>query len=284
MQRKDKEGNEKPFAFICYDRKDDKAYGPQCADNAVRELHEQVVDGHKLYVQPALPSDQRHAQVQREQIRFKNSKKKCNLFVKNFPNTYTREDLENLFKPYGEIESVKIIPSEKDASNQREGQAKRAFVCFKSPDFAASARQNLHGQTLENRQLFVTNYELPEIRKKQQAEAKDRVDFVNHRKGQSAPFDQSILTRPDIIQLIQQILSIVQRQKINNNPYGQFNQGGNRGAPLGQQQQQQRGGVFPNNKPRYNNQGGPRQHQGGMPPQAPYQGGAPLGLHPQHLQ
>jgi RNA recognition motif-containing protein len=84
----DKEGNEKPFAFVCYDNADDKTYGPQCAENAVRELHDQELGGFKLYVQCAVPKDTREAQVQREQQRFKNSKKKCNLFVKGFPANF----------------------------------------------------------------------------------------------------------------------------------------------------------------------------------------------------
>jgi RNA recognition motif-containing protein len=93
MSNTGKDGQDKSFAFICYDRADDKAYGPNCASKAVNELHDKVIDEFKLYVQPAIPLEQRLAQVQREQQRFKNSKKKCNLFVKGFPTTFTVEDL-----------------------------------------------------------------------------------------------------------------------------------------------------------------------------------------------
>ena len=85
-------------------------------------------------------------------------------------------------------------------------------MCFKSPDSAANARARFHGYTLEGKQLFVTNYELPEIRKKQQADAKDKADFLNLRKQNAAPIDPSLLSRPDTIQLIQQILFLIQRQ------------------------------------------------------------------------
>lgn len=56
---KEGEPAEKPFAFICFDKADDKAYGPTCATNAVNDLHDKELDGFKIYVQPAVPQDQR---------------------------------------------------------------------------------------------------------------------------------------------------------------------------------------------------------------------------------
>jgi polyadenylate-binding protein len=91
MQKPDRNGQLKPFAFICYERQGESAYGPECADKAVNDLHGKSLNGYTFYVQPALPLAQRQAQVQREQTRFKNSKKKCNLFVKNFPANFTTE-------------------------------------------------------------------------------------------------------------------------------------------------------------------------------------------------
>jgi len=111
MKKTNKDGEVKPFAFVCYDHENDRTYGPKCAENAVADLHDKEFDGFKIYVQPAVPLEQRQAQVQREQQRFKNSKKKCNLFVKGFPQQYQKENLEALFGQFGEIESVKIIPS-----------------------------------------------------------------------------------------------------------------------------------------------------------------------------
>ena len=83
--------------------------------------------------------------IQREQQRFKNSKKKCNLFVKNFPANYKVEDLRNLFSKHGEIENIKIIASHDTQTSTR------AFVCFKQPDMAALARSYLHGFNLESK-------------------------------------------------------------------------------------------------------------------------------------
>lgn len=39
----------------------------------------------KLYVKAALSKDERQAEKEKEKLRYKNSKKRCNLYVKNFP-------------------------------------------------------------------------------------------------------------------------------------------------------------------------------------------------------
>lgn len=241
MEKIDKDGTPKPFAFVCFDRPTERTYGPECAQRAVNDLHDKEIDGFKLYVQPALPAPQRQAQVLREQQRFKNSKKKCNLFVKGFPSTFTEENLRNLFGHFGEIESIRILPTQ-------DGQpSSRAFVCFKQPDVAATARSNLHNQIIEGKHLFVTNYELPEIRKKIQADAKDKADFLNMKRQTAAPIDPSLLQRPDTIQLIQQILTLIQRNiqrpqyqmrpqngQYNNNRPGQPRNNGVPGGAPGQ--------------------------------------------------
>ena len=272
MSKKGKDGLEKPFAFVCFDKDGDKSYGPACADAAVKDLHEkEVAEGLKIYVQPAIPSEERHAQVLREQTRFKNSKKKCNLFVKNFPQEYNEKNLEDIFAPFGPIESIKIIQPRQEEGGQ--GQSKvgpRAFVCFKQPDSAANARAALHQRSFEGRNLYVTNYELPEIRKKLQTEARDRADFLTQRKlNNTAPIDSTLLQRPDTIQLIQQILFLIQKQmggRFPNHQGGGYNNNNNNQPPRGP-------GGFNNN----NNMGGNRRgfgNNGGQRSRSP-QGGAP---------
>ena len=89
-------------------------------------------------------------------IRFKASKRRCNLYVKNFSINYEKEDIVNLFKQYGEIENVRL--------NQINGSA-FALVCFKEPNDAASAKQNLHNYQVGDRFLVINYYEIKEIRK-----------------------------------------------------------------------------------------------------------------------
>ena len=56
-----------------------------------------------------------------------------------------------------------------------------AFVCYTSPDVAAQARARFHGMPIGDKTLIVTNYELPEIRKKQQERERDSANFYSQR-------------------------------------------------------------------------------------------------------
>jgi RNA recognition motif-containing protein len=92
--------------------------------------------------------------------------------VKNFPPTTSSEELKELFVKFGEIESIKLLPVE--------GEPLYAFVCYKSPDAAAIAKQTLNGYTLNGKQLYINFYELKEIRKIQQEEIRDKADWQNY--------------------------------------------------------------------------------------------------------
>lgn len=153
-----------------------------------------------------------------------------------------------MFGQFGEIESIKLIPAQENQPTQR------AFICFKSPDAAATARANLHqSQTVEGKQLYVTNYELPEIRKKQQADAKDKADFINLKRQTAGPMDTSTLQKPETIKLIEQIVLLVQRQMGG----ARFpNQGGAYNSFPNNRGQMGNNGMRPNNRPPYHNNNG----------------------------
>lgn len=51
----------------------------------------------------------REKAIKHEATKFKISKKRCNLFVKNFPDNTTEDDLKKLFEPFGLIESLRIF-------------------------------------------------------------------------------------------------------------------------------------------------------------------------------
>jgi len=145
-----KENDKGSYAFICYnsDKKDDREYGPACAERAVLELHNaDEVNGipltdKKLYVKEALKKSDREAERMRDTIKYKNSKKRCNLYVKGFPETATEEDLRKVFEQYGEIESLRLHPTDKEKKLY-------AFVCFKKPDEASSAKEKLHNTLMD---------------------------------------------------------------------------------------------------------------------------------------
>ena len=135
----DKEGMGK-YGFVCYEDPEgkDKQYGPDCVNKAITDLlNKDMGNNLKLYVRPALTKQQRSQEKLADTIRYKSSKKRVNLYVKNFPNNWTEEQLTQIFSAGGkrEIENVRL---EKGSTGNS-----YAFVCFKQPDACAAAKAEL---------------------------------------------------------------------------------------------------------------------------------------------
>lgn len=113
-------------------------------------------DGRKLYLRHALKKTDREIEKKRDIIRYKTSKKRCNLYVKNFPTHWSQDDLDNLFKEYGQIEKIKLQNGSRDRNF--------AFVCYTSPDNATAAKQSLNNMNFEGRPLLINHYEIKEYR------------------------------------------------------------------------------------------------------------------------
>jgi polyadenylate-binding protein len=196
--------NEKgAFAFVCYGDASgkDKEAGPKAAMKAVEELNNKMIDGKELYCKEALGKADRQIEKTKEMLRYKNSKKRCNLYVKNFPPTTTKEQLEELFGKYGEIENIKLFP--------KEGEALYAFVCFKNPEKASQAKAELNQTTFNGKQLYINHYEIKEIRKVQYEEVHDKTDFQNFKK-QSLGYTVDLFNKPEIYALLNQIFTYIQ--------------------------------------------------------------------------
>ena len=84
-----------------------------------------------LYVRTAMKKEDRKSEKMKETLRYKTSKKRCNLYVRNFPNEWDESNLKQLFEQHGQIEKIKM---------EKKGTSVFAFVCFKTPDAAASAK------------------------------------------------------------------------------------------------------------------------------------------------
>lgn len=118
-------------------------------------MNDKEINGKKIYCCPAQPKAERKKQIAQESYKYKNSKKRCNLYVRNIQDGTTQEAIYDLFVPYGEIESVKVLtnPDQKSTS---------AFVCFRTPEGASGAKNgNLH---FNDRPLIISHYEIKEQR------------------------------------------------------------------------------------------------------------------------
>lgn len=202
------------FAFICYDDPSgqNKEYGPQCAQKAIDEMNDrEIIPGQaKLVVKHALKKAEREIEKVRDTIRYKASKKRCNLYVKNFPNEYTKDDLMNLFKTYGEIENIRV------ERGKATGNA-FAFVCYKEPTDAAKAKQNLQNHNCDGKMLMINYYEIKEVRKLQMEEARDKADWEKYQAQQTGGLKWNDLTsQPHLAQMLQQLLGIIQYNEQTN--------------------------------------------------------------------
>jgi len=237
------------YGFVCYDdpQGTNKEYGPECAQKAIDGLSgKEMGDELKLYVRHAMKKSDREIEKKRDTLRYKTSKKRCNLYVKNFPNQWPKEELENLFKQFGAIENIKL-------EKGRNGNF--AFVCFKQPDSAAVAKSTLNNTTYDGKTLMINHYEIKEQRKIQIEDAIDKADFEKYQAQQTGAFHLNDLTsHPHMTQILQQLLDIMQQNQQMN---AHFN---NSERSMGARQQGRR--------PYQNNNGAPRQPYNNRPQQA----------------
>jgi hypothetical protein len=193
----------------------------------------------KLYVAEAL----KKSQLAKEIFKFKNSKKRCNLFVKGFAPDTTEEQLKAYFDNLtggDQIESLKI-----EHDKQEPTKAKLAIVCFKSPDQANNVKQLVSsGQhPLGNNKLFINNYELKEVRDIQLQDVRDKANYQNatQQQNHTGQIDQ-VIQKPEVFQTLMYLLSHMNNQNRGGRPQGQYqNRGPHQGQrPMGGMPPQQR--------------------------------------------
>jgi polyadenylate-binding protein len=131
-------------------------------------MNNKEIDGKNLYVTAALKKSEREKELQHETLKYKNSKKRCNLYVKNFLESTTEENLRDLFAPYGEIESLKLF-------GQKDNKQPFAFVCFKTPDTASQVKNA--SLQINGRPLYINHYEMKQQRDLANESNKDKQDF-----------------------------------------------------------------------------------------------------------
>lgn len=198
------------FGFICYDdpKGRSREYGPQCAQKAIEALNESEVGEHKLYIRHALKKADRELEKKKAMLRYKNSKKRCNLYAKNFPNHWTHDHIAQLFEKYGEIESIRMDKSQNGKTF--------AFVCFKNPEEASEAKQQMNGANFEGKTLIINNYQVKEYRQVLIEEAIDKADFEKYRASETGHSPElkwsDLQNQPNLVAIVSQLLTLLQHQ------------------------------------------------------------------------
>lgn len=213
------------FAFICYTDPNgkDHTYGPTASSKAVEAMHGHKLGDKELYVAFAQSQIQRKIEVQKQIINLKQSKKRCNLLVRGFPDSWKDEtDFRRVFEAYGKVENVKVLSTGANVPYQ-------AFVCYEEPSQASEAKLNLNGKQFDGKTLEIKPYEIKELKDIQNLIARDRSDFekfLEQMKGVNVNYSD-ITNTPGMTQILQQVLqlahqSMQQQSMVNQQQRGQF--------------------------------------------------------------
>jgi len=154
-----KREEEKPYSYatVTFDEHED-------AVDAIKELNKRRIDdNHTLVVERVMSNFEKKQAARKEYLEQKNQiyqkYKGRNLYVKNFPLDWDRDQLHALFSKYGTVSSAKVMKTSTDASRGF------GFVCFESPDSAIVAMTTLNNAPIAGKPLVVNFAEPKEARK-----------------------------------------------------------------------------------------------------------------------
>lgn len=172
----DENGNSRGYGFVHFESND-------AAEKAISKVHGMMIGNMKVFVGRFIPK--------KEWQKLKENSW-TNVFIKNLPPTFTEKDLEELFKPFGEVTSIAVQaepkpaptkketetadskktetatkdddsaaePKEKDSSATSETDAKPAvrtlygFVNYKNHDDAVKAVEAMHNKVIDGREIY----------------------------------------------------------------------------------------------------------------------------------
>lgn len=132
---------------------------PQDAEKAVESLNGREIEGVKLHSCRAMSKAERERK--HRQIQMENAAKyqHCNLYVKNLEEDTTDSKLHDLFQPFGEITSAKVMVDEHGVSKGF------GFVCFAQSGDASKAIGDMNGKLVGLKPLYVALFQPKDIRR-----------------------------------------------------------------------------------------------------------------------
>lgn len=141
------------FAFVNYESHED-------AKKAVEELNGKKLGGDKeIFVGRAQKRAERDQYLKKLREERAQKYQGVNLYVKNLDDSITDEKLAEVFVPFGNVTSSKVMMDEKGNSRGF------GFVCFTSPDDASKAVTELNGSMLNGKPIYVALAERKEVRR-----------------------------------------------------------------------------------------------------------------------
>merc|ERR1712066_620663 len=129
-------GESKGYGFVHFETE-------EAALNAIQKVNGMLLNGKKVYVGRFVPRKDREMELGEQARKF------TNVYVKNINDEYDEAKLNEMFQKYGKISSVKVMKSD-------DGKSKGfGFVSFEDPEEAMNACDELNGQDLDGKTVFV---------------------------------------------------------------------------------------------------------------------------------
>uniref|UniRef100_V5G5Q5 Polyadenylate-binding protein n=1 Tax=Anoplophora glabripennis TaxID=217634 RepID=V5G5Q5_ANOGL len=133
----DENGTSKGYGFVHFETE-------EAANKSIEKVNGMLLNGKKVYVGRFIPRKEREKELGEKAKLF------TNVYVKNFGEDLSEEQLRVMFEKYGKITSYKIM-SKDDGKSKGFG-----FVAFESPEAAETAVEALNGKEIvEGKPLYV---------------------------------------------------------------------------------------------------------------------------------
>ncbi|PON42981.1 Polyadenylate binding protein [Parasponia andersonii] len=130
----DASGQSKGYGFVQFDNE-------ESAQNAIEKLNGLLLNDKQVFVGPFVRKEER--ELTAEKVKFNN------VYVKNFSESTSEDELEKIFGEYGTITSVVVM---RDGDGKSKGFG---FVNFEDPDDAARSVEALNGKKFDDKEWYV---------------------------------------------------------------------------------------------------------------------------------
>ncbi|XP_018329520.1 polyadenylate-binding protein 1 isoform X2 [Agrilus planipennis] len=133
----DETGLSKGYGFVHFETE-------EAANKSIEKVNGMLLNGKKVYVGRFIPRKEREKELGEKAKLF------TNVYVKNFGEDMTEDQLRTLFEKFGHITSLKIMRTD-DGKSRGFG-----FVAFEDPDSAEAAVEELNGKEIvEGKSMYV---------------------------------------------------------------------------------------------------------------------------------
>merc|ERR1711953_736810 len=133
----DASGDSKGYGFVHFETE-------EAALQAIDKVNGMLLNDKKVFVGRFVPRKEREIELGEKAKRF------TNVYVKNFNEAMTEDDLSKMFEKFGKITSLKLMRSDEDEKNKGFG-----FVSFEDAETAESACAELNGKEVNGKTIYV---------------------------------------------------------------------------------------------------------------------------------